>query len=112
MFHAIGNLFFGRRVNGDVRIIRMPKDWAPQKEAAWTAGPKGWPSADSPFPFPGCESDTTLGPDAWSSVVASVSAHGETGPSFRAFRRFHDGCKPKGESGKCPVCSYEPSLAP
>jgi len=65
-FHARDNWFFRREDDGAVRIL------APDSLG------------------PGAHQVVTLDADTWASVVASVSAGGETSESFQAARRFHD----------------------
>lgn len=63
-FHAHEEWFFRREPDGSVTIT---------------------------YPSDGGERTFVLDPDSWASVVASVSAGGETGERFQAARRFHDG---------------------
>lgn len=66
-FHAHGGWFFRRESDGSVRIL------APDSLGR------------------GAHQKVVLGPGTWASVVASVSASGENGETFRAAERFHDG---------------------
>ena len=66
-FHARDNWFFRREDDGSVRIL------APD-----TMGP-------------GAHQAVTLDANTWASVVASVSARGETSETFQAARDFHGG---------------------
>lgn len=66
-FHARDNWFFRREDDGSVHIT------APDSMG------------------PGAHQVVTLDADTWASVVASVSAGGETSETFHAARRFHDG---------------------
>lgn len=67
MFHAKEGWFFERVDNGDVRIMLIP------------AGFGGQP-----------QQKVQLSSDTWASIVATVSAKGETSESWRAAKDFHD----------------------
>lgn len=66
-FHARDNWYFRREDDGSVRIT------APDSMG------------------PGAHQVVTLDANTWASVVASVSADGQTTETFRAAGRFHDG---------------------
>jgi hypothetical protein len=66
-FHAKDGWFFRREDDGSVHIS------APDSMG------------------PGAHQVVTLDADTWASVVASVSARGETADRFAKARRFHDG---------------------
>lgn len=66
-FHSQGGWHFRREPDGSVTI------------AATTADGQS------------CLQFVTLDPGTWASAVASVSAAGETGETFRAAERFHAG---------------------
>lgn len=66
-FHARDNWFFRREDDGSVHIL------APDSMG------------------PGAHQVVTLDANTWASVVASVSARGETSESFQTARSFHDG---------------------
>lgn len=66
-FHAHSGWYFHRESNGSVRIL------APDSLG------------------PGAHQLGVFDPDTWASIVASVSASGETGDTWRAAKDFHDG---------------------
>lgn len=82
MFHVRDNLFFGRRADGSVRVLKFslsPKD--------------GWQGE-----FPRVEDqnaaallDITIDADSWGSIVASVSARGEEHGRWYMAMDFHNG---------------------
>jgi len=77
MFHYKDNLFFGRRANGAVRVLRLP------------ATPVEPPRVDDPAPE--ARFDFTIDPAGWASIVASVSARGEENGRFYMAQDFHAG---------------------
>lgn len=66
-FHAQDGWYFRREPDGAVRIL------APDSLG------------------PGAHQAVTLDANTWASVVASVSASGETAATFEAARGFHEG---------------------
>lgn len=80
MFHLKDNHYFGRKLDGSVRILRFSAD-------ATKFPPGEWPDADEPYPE--ALFDLTVEPDGWASIVASVSVYGEAGGRFYEARRFH-----------------------
>jgi hypothetical protein len=66
-FHAHSGWYFRREPDGSVRIT------APDSLG------------------PGAHQTVVLDPGTWASAVASVSASGEDGATFRAAERFHNG---------------------
>lgn len=66
-FHAHSGWFFRREPDGSVRIL------APDSLG------------------PGAQQTVVLDAGTWASVVASVSASGEDGTTFRAAERLHGG---------------------
>ena len=68
-FHCKGNLYFKRLGNGVVRMIKLANSM---------------PSA----PVVTCVS---IDPDSWASIVAFVSAFGETHETFNNVLAFHQG---------------------
>lgn len=66
-FHAHSGWYFRREPDGSVRIT------APDSIG------------------PGAHQTVVLDPDTWASAVASVSASGDDGATFRAAERFHAG---------------------
>lgn len=77
MFHWQNELFFGRRVDGSVRILKLPA------VPSW----EQWPKADDEYPE--ALFDQTIDADSWASIVASVSAGGELFNRFYAAHDFH-----------------------
>lgn len=75
MFHAFDNLFFGRRSDGTVRILKLPSSppSPPDVEASH-------PSALADFDVP---------PTTWSSIMAAVSLRGEAEGRFYVAQAFH-----------------------
>jgi hypothetical protein len=66
-FHALNGWYFERMENGDVHLTR---------EA---------PGAGS------CNEDQVIPSDTWCSIIAHVSALGETAETFSSARIFHSG---------------------
>lgn len=83
MFHVSKNLFFGRKANGDVRILKFPDDY---KTAAVP-----WPDADYDGKYPDAVLDIAVKEDGWCSAVASVSRSGETAVSYCDACELHSG---------------------
>jgi len=77
MFHWTDNLYFGRRANGDVRILKLRET------------PYPWPSVDGDYPT--ATLDITVPADQWGSIVASVSHAGETAGRWQEAMKFHNG---------------------
>lgn len=78
MFHWQDNVFFGRKHDGSVKILRLakpPEDW------------HGWPAADTEHPDALLE--IVVDADSWASIIASVSAGGEIFNRFYAAQKFH-----------------------
>ncbi len=67
MFHAKDGWFFQRVDNGDVRIMLQPSGFGGQPQA-----------------------QVQLSSDTWASIVATVSAKGETAESWKAASNFHN----------------------
>lgn len=63
-FHWKDNWYFERRENGGVRIYHLDERGI-------------------------ADEDIEIDADSWASIVASVSASGETGETFREARDFH-----------------------
>lgn len=78
MFHAHSGLFFGRKANGDVRIIKLSDKGRVGEE---------WPKADGEYPD--AELDITLQECSWCSAIASVCRDGETGETYEKAKAFH-----------------------
>ena len=69
MFHTQDGLHFDRQEDGSVRVVKT-RIHSNEKE-------------DILF-------ETTLSPDCWASVMASMCIDGETGRTFRMAHVFHD----------------------
>jgi hypothetical protein len=78
MFHFHDNLFFGRRADGSVRIVKFSRP------------PAHWPNADA-INIGVTVLDVTIDPSGWASVVSSVSAKGEELGRFYEAECFHAG---------------------
>lgn len=74
LFHVKDGLYFQRTAKGGVRIIKT--------DPTACFDPLGYPDAPA-------ELDVTLDDGSWASVVAHVSALGETGETYRAALAFH-----------------------
>lgn len=77
MFHESENLFFGRRQDGSVRVLKFAKP------------PQDFPMADAPYPYPDAVFDQIIDAPGWASIVCSVSRDGETGERWDAAQNFH-----------------------
>lgn len=76
MHHYRNGWFFGRKSNGDVRVLKL-------EDKAHAI----WPTADGEHPD--AEVDLTIDGRCWCSIIASVSQHGETGATFDAAKAYH-----------------------
>lgn len=79
-FHSRDGLHFERRENGSVAV---------------TVEVSGTDANGRAFSWP--REFILLDADTWASVVASVSAYGENGESFRAAENFHGGVAGRNE---------------
>jgi hypothetical protein len=79
MFHAGNDLYFGRKIDGQVRVLCWQFTGPPP--AANQAVPKGREP----------KLDVTLPIGTWASIVAAVSGWGEDSESFRRALVFHNG---------------------
>ena len=79
MFHVADNLFFGRLPDGRVRLLKFASD------RRWDDGT--YPVIDGVYPE--AVTDQVIDADAWPSVVASVSAQGESAGRYGVARNFH-----------------------
>ena len=77
MFHQADNLFFGRMVNGDVRMMKFEQT------------PCEYPTADMQGPT-GALLDIVIPANHWGSIVASVSQDGEGRLRWHDAMRFHN----------------------
>lgn len=85
MFHWSDNLFFGRKTNGDVRILKFNRN------------PPKWPTIDGVYksiegyggPPLTVLLDETIPTAQWASIIASVSATGETSAQYQDALAFH-----------------------
>lgn len=79
MFHSSDHLFFGRKANGDVRILKLPYP---------NAGCAGFPSADGEYPQ--AEFDVTVPQNTWVSAIASIGRSGvEIGTLYDLAKQLH-----------------------
>jgi hypothetical protein len=79
MFHYKENLFFGRRKDGGVRILRFPL-------GGNLVIPQGAADVEDPL----ANVDLTIDSDGWASIVAAVSAGGEIDERYYAAKAFHE----------------------
>lgn len=79
MYHWQNNIFFGRKGDGSVRILKF------------SSPPKIWPSAEEDYPD--AEIDLTIPDNYWGSIVASVSHAGEANGRWYDAMEFHNGVK-------------------
>lgn len=83
MFHWKDNIFFGRKFDGSVRVI------------AFNKSPAQWPTVDTVYDVEAyARFDITIEPDAWASIVASVSAGNEEHGRFYTAKAFHESVGP------------------
>lgn len=82
MFHWQDNIFFGRKADGSVRILKFKKVV------------KDWPKADETYLDAEVEIDLTIPADHWGSIVASVSHAGEEDRRWYQAMEFHNGKAP------------------
>ena len=78
MFHVRDGLFFGRRADGSVRIIKMKPGYSTD-----------FPVVYQVYPAHMYEFDITVDENSWASVVASVSSKGESNGRFYEALDFH-----------------------
>lgn len=78
VFHERNNLFFGRKADGSVRILKFNSKRPANAE---------WPQVDKEYSD--AEFDVTIPGHGWCSVIASVSALGEEGGRFCTAKEFH-----------------------
>jgi hypothetical protein len=94
MFHVENNLYVGRTVDGHVRLVKFNCPRAPHVMWKYTAGVVSTtesPDVDGVFQSVEVVLDVRLTPEQWASVVASVSAQGESGGRFQEALTFHKG---------------------
>lgn len=77
VFHWKDNLFFGRKADGSVRVLKFDLH------------PADWPRADEPGTPAPTMLDLTIPAAEWASIVSSVSKSGETSESYEAARALH-----------------------
>ena len=77
MFHQGDNLFFGRLLNGDVRMLKLKHT------------PERWPEASLVYPASAVVFDHTIPQGHWCSIVASVSNLGEQSGRYYEAKAFH-----------------------
>lgn len=79
MFHQTNHLFFGRKNNGDVRILKLPYP---------NAGIDTFPTVDGDYPQ--AEFDVTIPKDRWVSAIASVGKPEiEIGEKYDLAKQIH-----------------------
>lgn len=82
MFHWNENFFFGRCVDGAVRLVKFESPRSPH--AMWKYSPDAvarateWPDAEGDFNDVKVLLDVRIPAEQWASIVASVSAKGES----------------------------------
>lgn len=77
MFHWQNGIYFGRRKDGSVRILKFE------------AFKHDWPDADGEYTE--AVMDLTIPANHWGSIVASVSHAGEEGGRWYQAMDFHNG---------------------
>ena len=77
MIHALDNLFFGRRPDGTVRLLKLPG----------TSTPTPWPSVGTSYPE--AILDIDLSPTTWASIMSGVSNRGDIEGRFYVAQAFH-----------------------
>lgn len=77
MFHWTDNLFFGRRQDGSVRVLKFGSDWR-----------GGFPAADAPA-YPDAVIDKIVPAAEWASITSSVSRSGETSETYQRAVELH-----------------------
>ncbi len=98
MFHWRDNLFFGRCVDGAVRVLKFdaPKGMA----AVRIKGDDGYmkisdfPDAEGTVASVNVLLDVRIPPDEWASIISSVAAMGEASGGYQAAKDFHSREKP------------------
>jgi hypothetical protein len=81
MYHLRDNLFFGRRDDGSVRLLKL----RPETRVV------DYPRADDEGPLvPPAEFDVVISPEEWASICASVSKAGETTDTYQLARALHN----------------------
>jgi hypothetical protein len=87
MFHWQDNVFFGRRKDGSVRVLKFN-----QEQWAWIKSEINWPDVEGEYPS--AEIDLTIPDNHWGSIVASVSHAGEEDGRWYEAMEFHNGKLP------------------
>lgn len=81
MYLESEGVYFGRKGDGSVRILKLPDDSQRSLE--------DFPVVDGEYPE--ALFDHTIPPGPWCSAVAHCSKLGETGATFNLMDCFHDG---------------------
>lgn len=76
MFHWTDGFYFGRRADGDVRVLKFERS------------PAEWPKADAPT-YPDATIDKVIPAAEWASITSSVSKSGES-TNYQAAVDLHD----------------------
>jgi hypothetical protein len=84
MFHWQDNIFFGRRKDGSVRVLKFN-----QEQWDWIKSESNWPDVEGEYPS--VEIDLTIPDNHWGSIVASVSHAGEENGRWYEAMEFHNG---------------------
>lgn len=96
MFHYRDNLYFGRRADGAVRIVKFATDGGVRPHACWFHNERAvteqteYPLADGEFRSVQIVLDLTIPAEHWASIVASVSAGGESSGRYHEARQLHE----------------------
>ena len=96
MFHYRDGLYFGRRADGSVRVVKFDADCGSAPHVCWFHNERAYtepvkhPLADGEFRSVRVLLDLTIPPDGWASIVASVSAGGERDGRFYEALRLHE----------------------
>ena len=80
MYHWQNNLFFGRRADGSVRIVRVPDAFKSSDE---------WPNPE--IVVDGAQIDLVIPANHWTSIIASVAERDgmETGRAYELAKQLH-----------------------
>ena len=92
MFHWEDNMYFGRLPDGHVRVVKFSRTphamWWHNENSAMV--PTEYPRADGEFHSVEVILDLRIPPEAWASIVASVSKLGESDGRFYKALEFHN----------------------
>jgi hypothetical protein len=94
MFHWQDNFYFGRCLDGTVRIVKFDSPRAPH--AMWKHGEDAvtretdYPDAEGEFNDVKVVLDVRVPAEHWASIIASVSAKGEEGGRYYEALKWHN----------------------